>query len=181
MANAIGKSGGGGRGSLWRAAGWGIAGLLLLVPVIGNFPWTAMDYVFAAVMIGGTGLLFEWAIRKSGNLAYRAGIAAALAGAFMTLWANAAVGMIGPEDNPYNLLFGGVLLIALAGSIVARLRPAGMVWAMAAAAVAQVAAGAGGLGADPRGAVLSMGFGGIWALAALFFWAAGRQGTLRGD
>jgi hypothetical protein len=178
MANSVGKSGGG-RGSLWRIAGWGIAGLLLLVPVIGNFPWTASDYVFAAVMIGGTGLLFEWAIRKSGNLAYRAGIAAALAGGFMTVWANAAVGMIGPEDNPYNLLFAGVLLIALAGSVVARLRPAGMVWAMAAAAAAQAAAGAGGLAADPRGAVLSMGFGGIWLVAAALFWLADRREIVR--
>ena len=180
MANAVGKSGGG-RGGLWRVAGWGIAGLLLLVPLIGNFPWTASDYVIAAVLIGGTGLLFEWAIRKSGNLAYRAGIAAALGGAFLTIWANGAVGMIGSEDNPYNLLFGGVLLIALAGSIVARLRPAGMVWAMGAAAVAQLAVAAGGMGADPRGAVFSMGFGGIWLVAASLFRVADRREAFRGS
>jgi hypothetical protein len=156
-------------------AGWGIAGLLLLVPLVGNFPWTWEDYVFAAVLVGGTGLLFEWAIRKSGNLAFRAGIAAALAGAFMTVWANAAVGMIGSEDNPYNLLFGGVILIALIGAIVARLRPAGMMWATAAAAVAQLAAAAGGHSADPRGAMFSMGFAGIWLVAAALFWVASRR------
>jgi hypothetical protein len=179
MANSVGRNGGG-RGGLWRIAGWGVAALLLLVPLVGNFPWTSSDYVFAAVMIGGTGLLFEWAIRKSGNLACRAGMAAALAGAFMTVWANAAVGMIGSEDNPYNFLFAGVLLIALIGSVLARFRPTGMSWAMAAAAMAQVAAGAGGIAEDPRGAVFSMGFGGIWLVAAALFRVAGRREAISG-
>jgi hypothetical protein len=178
MANSAGQYGGG-RGSLWRIAGWGIAGLLLLVPLAGNFPWTGSDYVFAAVMIGGTGLLFELVIRKSSNPVYRAGVGAALAGAFLTIWANGAVGMIGSEDNSYNLLFGGVLLVALAGSIVARFRAAGMMWAMIAAAVADVAVAAGGLTQDPRGAVFSMGFGGIWLLAAGLFWVAGRREAVR--
>lgn len=179
MANSVGMSGGG-RGSLWRIAGWGIAGLLLLVPLIGNFPWTGSDYVFAAVLMGGTGLLFELAVRKSGNMTYRAGVAAALAGAFLTIWANGAVGMIGSEDNSYNLLFGGVIMIALIGSIVARFRASGMMWAMAAAAAAQVALGAGGIAADPRGAMFSMGFGGIWLLAAALFWAARAGQSARG-
>ena len=179
MANSVGRNGSG-RGGLWRIAGWSVAGLLLLVPLIGNFPWTASDYVFAAVMIGGTGLLFEWAVRKSGNLAYRAGMAAALAGAFMTIWANAAVGMIGSEDNPYNFLFAGVLLIALAGSIVGRFRAAGMMWAMAATAAGDVAVAAGGLMQDPRGALFSMGFGGIWLVAAALFWVATRREAKRG-
>lgn len=179
MANSLGMSGGG-RGVLWRIAGWSVAGLLLLVPLIGNFPWTASDYVFAAVLMGGTGLAFELAVRKSKNLSYRAGVAAALAGAFLTIWANGAIGMIGSEDNPYNLLFGGVLLIALIGSALARLRPAGMMWAMAAAAVAQVSIGAAGYAADPRGALFSIGFGGIWLLAAALFWLAGQRGSARG-
>ena len=57
--------------------------------------------------------------------------------AFVTVWVNLAVGMIGNEDNPANLLFGGVLLVALLGAVLAWFRPRGMAVAMATAALAQ--------------------------------------------
>ena len=85
--------------------------------------------------------------------------------------------MIGSEGNAYNLLFYGVLLVALIGAIVARFRPAGMARAMVVAAVAQLAVGAGGLTADLLGGVLSMGFAGLWLLAAALFWRAARERT----
>ena len=77
--------------------------------------------------------------------------------------------MIGSEDNGYNLLFGGVLAIALVGSIATRFRPTGMALATAAAGVAQIAIAVGGIPADPRGAFFSAILGGLWLLAALLF------------
>ena len=168
MAKA-GHGTGAGRAIPWRIIGWGIPVLLLLLPYVANAPWTASDYVIAAVLLGSVGLAFELIVRKSGSLSYRLGAALAVVAAFLTVWANGAVGMIGDEDNPYNLVFLGVLVIALIGAILARFRPAGMMRAMAVTAVAQVAAGAFGLAADPRGAVLSMGFGGFWLVAAALF------------
>jgi hypothetical protein len=83
--------------------------------------------------------------------------------------------MIGSEDNPYNLVFGGVLFVALLGAILARFEPGGMTRAMIVAAAAQAAAGAIGVGTDPRGAVFSIGFAGLWALSAALFWNAARE------
>ena len=77
--------------------------------------------------------------------------------------------MIGSEANPYNLLFGGVLAIALVGSIAARFRPLGMALATAAAGVAQITIAAGGIATDPRGALFSSVLGGLWLLAAFLF------------
>jgi hypothetical protein len=171
---------GGQSGIPWRIVGWGTAALLLLLPWVANAPWTASDYVFMAVLFGSVGLAFEFIVRKSGSLAYRFGAGLALLAMFLTIWVNGAVGMIGSEDNPYNLVFGGVLVIALLGAIVARLEPAGMMRAMAVTAVAQVAAGAFGLTADPLGAVFSMGFGALWLLAAALFWNAAREQTSGG-
>lgn len=168
-----------GRWSPWRVAGWGTAALILLLPAVAmqftsEVNWTASDFVFAIVLIGGTGLLFELTVRMSDNIAYRAGVGLALAATFLTVWANGAVGMIGDEDNAYNLLFLGVIALALAGAIGAGFKPRGMFRAMAAAAVAQLCVSLGGLSADPRGAVLSAGFAGLWLLsAALFRIAAG--------
>ena len=77
--------------------------------------------------------------------------------------------MIGSEDNPYNLLFGGVLAIAIVGSIATRFRPTGMALATAAAGAAQIAVAVGGIPTDPQGALFSSILGGLWLLAALLF------------
>ena len=166
---------GGRRGIPWRIVGWGTAALLLLLPLVANAPWTASDFVFMGVLLGSVGLAFEFIVRKSGSLAYRSGAALAVVAAFLTVWVNGAVGMIGSEGNPYNLVFGGVLLVALVGAILARFEPAGMMRAMVAAAFAQGAAGAVALTTDVRGAVFSMAFAGMWLVAAALFWNAARD------
>lgn len=182
MASNAGNKGGRG-GGRWRIAAWGTAALLLLVPLVAmrftdEVNWTASDFVFAAAMFGSVGVVYELAVRMTPDLFYRAAVGVALASAFLLVWVNGAVGMIGSEGNPYNLLFGGVLAIALIGAIAARLKPAGMAYAMIAAGAAQAAVAAFGLGADRLGAVLSMAMAGSWLLAAwLFRLAAGREGT----
>jgi len=160
--------------------GWGTAALLLTVPLVAmkyteEVNWTASDSLFMGVLFGGIGLAFEFVLRRSNSLAYRFAAALALLATFLTVWVNGAVGMIGSEDNPLNLMFGGVLLIALIGAIIARLKPAGMMRAMLAAAIAQGVAGAVGLATDPLGGVLSMGFALPWLLAAALFRKAARE------
>ncbi|HEX9946580.1 MAG TPA: hypothetical protein VGA98_03475 [Allosphingosinicella sp.] len=157
----------------WRLIGWGTAALLLLLPFVAGAPWTGSDYVFAAVMFGTVGLAFEFVVRKSVSLAYRAGAVLAVVTAVMTIWINGAVGMIGSEQDDYNLLFLVVPLVALAGAAIARFRPAGTAWAMLAAAIAQAALGAFGLPEDLAGGILGIGFAGPWLVAALLFRKAG--------
>ena len=104
--------------SRWRIAGWSLAVLVLLTPFLAmqftsGVNWTRFDFIFAAVLIGGVGLLFELTVRMSDNKAYRAAVGLALAAGLLTIWANGAVGMIGDEDNPLNLMFAAVLAIAL--------------------------------------------------------------------
>ena len=174
------EQGGARRWSAWRIAGWSIPALLLLLPLVAmqftrEVNWTGSDFVFAAVLFGSVGLAFEFIVRKSSNLAYRLGAGVAVIAAFLTIWVNGAVGMIGSEDNPYNLLFGGVLLIALIGAVVAWFAPGGLALAMVVAAIAQGVLSAIGLSTDPLGAAFSMAFVGPWLLAAALFWTAARQ------
>jgi hypothetical protein len=151
-----------------------VAALILLLPFVAmkftsEVNWTASDFIVAGVMISGVGLLFELAVRTNSNRAYRAGAALALAASFLTIWAVGAVGMIGDENNPLNLMFGVVLLVALLGAIIAGFRAAGMARAMVAAAVAQAIASGIGLFADPLGGVLSLAFATIWLASAAMF------------
>lgn len=168
------------RWSGWRIAGWSIPALLLLLPLVAmqftaEVDWTASDFLFAAVLFGSVGLAFEFIVGKSDSLAYRFGAALTVVAAFLTIWVNAAVGMIG--DGPYNLLFSGVLLIALIGAIIARFKAAPMVRAMAAAAIAQGVLSAVGMSSDLRGGILGMAFVVPWLLAALLFRHAARDGA----
>jgi hypothetical protein len=64
-----------------------------------------------------------------------------LAAAFFTVWFTGAVGIIGTEGNPANLMFAGVLLVALLGAIISRFQPTGMAGSMLAAAFVQVFVG----------------------------------------
>jgi len=166
----------------WRIAAWSVAALLLLAPLVAmgftdEVDWTLADFVFAGALIGGAGLVLELAVRTTPNSACRAAIGCALAAAFLIIWANGAVGMIGDEDNPYNLYFGAAIAVALAGAALVRFRAPGMALAMTAAAIVQVCVAAGGYVADPRGAMLGSAMAGLWLVSAWLFRRAGRPSS----
>jgi hypothetical protein len=99
--------------------------------------WDLTDFIVAGALIFGTGLAYELVARKGGTMAYRVAVGIALAAAFLLVWMNLAVGIIGSEDNPVNLMYFGVLAIGILGATIARLRPQGMVRALFATALAQ--------------------------------------------
>ena len=89
-------------------------------------------------LLFGVGLAYELLARKSENAAYRVAFGIGLVTAFLLVWVNGAVGIIGSENNPANLMYGGVLAVGLIGSLMARFKPRGMSRALIATALAQV-------------------------------------------
>lgn len=164
-----------------RSAVWGGATALMLVPVVAlrgitGHAWDPPgDFVFLAILLGGLGLAYELAARVRAERAYRAGAALAVITGLLQAWINLAVGVIGSEDNPANLVYAGVLAVALGGALAARLRPSGMARAMAAAAAAQLlafaVAWAAGLGFTGP---ITVFFAGLWLIAASLFARAAR-------
>jgi hypothetical protein len=121
-----------------------VAALILMVPLVamqvsGQVAWTPFDFAVAGALLVGTGLAYELAASRARNVAYRAAVGLALAGALLLVWVDLAVGLIGSEDNPANLMYLGVLAIGIVGAILARLRPLGMARALLATALAQAA------------------------------------------
>src|SRR6478735_2347857 len=106
----------------WRMAPWMVAALILLL------------------LLGACGL-YEAAARTTGDLARRAACGIALVAAVLLVWINLAVGIVGSEDNPANLMFGAVLATGIVGALAARFRPRGMARALAATALAQTLVG----------------------------------------
>jgi hypothetical protein len=110
---------------------------ILLIPFLAEWPWSLTDFVFAGALIFGTGLTYVLVARKAGNIAYRAAVGIALAAAFLLVWINLAVGIIGSEDNLANSMYIGVLGVGIVGAIIARFRSHGMARALLATALAQ--------------------------------------------
>jgi hypothetical protein len=170
-------------GVSWRVALWGGAGALLLLPlaamrVSDQVDWGAEDFaVFGAMLLGACGC-WELAARRRGSRASRAGAGLAVVTAFVLVWINLAVGVVGPEDDPVNRVFFGVLGVAVIGAGLARARPGGMARALAATAVAQMLAAGIALaaGGGPAGEVLALngGFAGLWLASAWLFRRAAR-------
>jgi len=92
----------------WRILGWGTAGFLLLLPLVAmqfttEVNWTASDFAFAAVVLGAVGGTFELAVRKSGSVAYRLGVAAALAATFLLVLGLLTVAATAANPSPLSL------------------------------------------------------------------------------
>ena len=177
------------RDLILRVIGWSTIAVLLLAPAVAmqmgaeGVIWTAGDFVFAGIILGGAGIVCELIAWRSGDMFYRSGAVLGLAACVLLVWVNGAVGIIGNEDEAANLLYLGVIGIALIGAVMARFEPRGMAIAMIAAALAQVAVAAAALIAGwgstseiyPRDIVGATGiFSMIWLLSAALFRQAAR-------
>jgi hypothetical protein len=169
---------------LWRLALWGGAAAALLLPLVAmrftdEVRWDGSDFLaMGALLLAACGAC-ELAMRASRDRWARLAVAIAIATAFLTVWVNLAVGMIGSEDNPDNLWFGAVLGVAIVGASMARLRAGGMAAAMLGAALVQALVASVALvdGGDARGALVSALFVAPWLLSAGLFRLATRAST----
>jgi hypothetical protein len=161
-----------------RPAAWAGAALLFLLPVAAEqlsaeMAWNRFDFVFWGVLLLiGLGA-FELTLRASRSWSYRFGAVIALGAAFGLVVATGAVGVIGGEDHPGNLLYLAVLALGLGGALGAGFKPAGMARAMAAAAAGMVLVGAlaltggWGEGTEPYWWQAVAGATAVWAAAWL--------------
>lgn len=182
------------RGSRGRMAVWGAAALMLLLPLFAmqitdEVKWTTADFAIFGAMLAAACGTFELATRMTGDTLYRAAVGVAVVAAFILVWVNLAVGLIGSDDDPANLMYGGVLAVAIIGAFIARFRAHGMARALAATALAQALVGVTALAASfgstapsfPEAIVFLTGFFvGLWLTSARLFRKAARERTPAG-
>lgn len=168
---------------------------LLLIPLVAmqfspDVDWTWFDFAVAGALLFGTGLTYVLVARRGNNITYRLAVGVAVVAGLLLVWANLAVGLVGSEANPANLLYGGVLAVAVIGALVARFRPLGMSRAMFAAALAYVLVTAIALfmwkpsaaTAEPSVSLVNVlganaVFAALWAAAGWLFRRAGSLGS----
>ena len=178
---ADGKYGWG--GSRGRMAVWGGAAALLAAAAVAarfsdEMAWDPADFILVGLMLAAAAGAWELAMRKTRSRAYAAGAIVAAGTAFLLFLVNGAVGFIGNESDPVNLVFFGVLTVAFGGAIIVRFRPEGMARTLAVTAGAQVAAGALGVALVPDAHGFLLGtalFVPLWLLSAWLFARAARE------
>ncbi len=127
-----------------RLTVWAVViALVLMTPLVAmqftnEVNWDLFDFVVMGALLFGAGLAYELVARRSEKTVYRVAFGVGLVGAFLLFWVNGAVGIIGNEGQPANLLYGAVFPVGFFGSIMARFEPRGMARTLFAAALVQM-------------------------------------------
>ncbi|MCX6151418.1 MAG: hypothetical protein NTX22_12880 [Ignavibacteriales bacterium] len=74
--------------------------VLLFIPLVAmqfsdEVSWTVLDFVVAAILLLGTGLMCEFILRKINQIKYRIAICVVFLAALLLIWAELAVGIFG--------------------------------------------------------------------------------------
>ncbi len=141
--------------------------------------WGPNDFAIIGALVFGSGLLYEYASARAGNIAQKAAVGIAVAAGLFLVWVNLAVGMMDVENG--NLIYVLVLFVALVGAAIARFEPREASIAMFATAAAQalvaVVALIAGLGFTGP---ITVFFTGLWLISAWLFRKAAREQTPAG-
>ena len=114
---------------------------LLLIPYAASFiteemEWTASDYFIVWVMLFVTGTFYAFISRLSSGLIYRSAVAVSCFTGLFMVWSNLAVGIIGNEDNPVNLVYFILIMVGLIASFAVRFKPRGLAYVTGGMAIA---------------------------------------------
>ncbi|MCE2612492.1 hypothetical protein LVD13_05860 [Flavobacteriaceae bacterium D16] len=117
--------------------------LILMVPLVAmqftvEVNWTMLDFVVMGTGLMSIGLVYELIVRKSNQKTYRIAFGVAIAAIFLLFWINGAVGIIGNEGQPANMLYGLVIGVVLIGALLVRFKARGMAITLFTAAAIQM-------------------------------------------
>lgn len=152
-----------------------VAAFILLIPLVtmqftDEVKWELIDFFVAGVLLFGAGLTYVLITGKRGNSWYRSGVGLAVITGLSLIWINLSVGIIGSEDNPANLMYAVVLIVAVVSSLFARFKPYGMAKAMFVAGIVQIIVGAIALLAEWGGTLVpDLFFTLLWMGSAFLF------------
>lgn len=64
-----------------------VIGVLLMIPIIGKFPWTESDFIFAGGVLFGCATSYEFLTRTLDNKIQRLAVGAGIGIVIMAIWA----------------------------------------------------------------------------------------------
>jgi hypothetical protein len=158
-----------------------VTAVLLLIPLVAmqftdEVIWGPLDFLVAGALLFLAQITYELIAIQQKDILYKAAAGFAVATGLFLIWANLAVGIIGDEGNPVNLMYYGVIAVGIIGIFISRFRPRGMAWALFVTALAQMLAFliAEIYGWDPVLMIHAF-FAFLWIFSALLFQLAARR------
>lgn len=152
-----------------------ITAVLLLIPLAAmqftdEVVWGPLDFLVAGVLLFLAQISYAWIAVKQKDILYKAASGLVVATGLLLIWANLAVGIIGDEGNPENLIYYVVIAVGIIGIFISRFRPRGMAWVLLVTALAQMLAFliAAISGWDPDFMIHAF-YAFLWILSALLF------------
>ena len=148
---------------------------LLLIPLIAmqfsdEVEWDIADFLIAGGLLFGAGTVYAALGMRSSVGAFRAAVATAVVTGLALIWMNLAIGIIGSQGNPANVVYVVVLAIGVVGAAMVRIRPRGMVYVMSTMAIVQALSSVVALVlGEPSPWVLNGVFVLLWLTSALLF------------
>ena len=121
----------------------GVVVLMVLITLTAALQFTdevqwgeVVAYSILLLVAGGFYELWQWL--KTRARVYRIAFGVGLLGVLLLGWVSGAVGIIGSENQPVNLMYWAVPAVLLIGSLISRFKPHGMARTLFAAAFVQV-------------------------------------------
>lgn len=162
---------------------------LLMVPLVAmqytkEVDWSLSDFLIMGTLLFGTGSSYVLVTRYAINIIYKAALAVAIGTAFLMVWANLAVGLIGSGPHWGNLMYIGVLAVVVTGAFLSMFSPEGMARTMYTTALSLVSiaiiALLAGMDKYPDSSLVGIigvnsFFGLLFALAGSLFHQAGKR------
>lgn len=137
-------------------------------PFADEVQWNeAVAYGVILLIAGGFYELWQW-LKKTRTREYRIAFGVGLLGVLLLGWVSGAVGIIGSENQPVNLLYWAVPAVLLIGALLSRLRPGGMARTLFATALVQVLIPAVALSISPEVSWGNAGVIGVFVVNSIF-------------
>ena len=120
--------------------------LILAIPftamqITGEVDWTLSDFIIMGIILFSCGMGYKLITLHTSQALYRIAIAYGIFTGFLLLWVNMAVGLVGSEDNMFNILYLSVLAVGVIGGAFYRFTPRGMSYTFLAMSAVQTILG----------------------------------------
>ncbi len=116
--------------SFFSRLAFGVA-VFLMIPLTAmqfseDVNWSLFDFILAWTILVGSGMTYKLVARTFNSSSFRLGVGLAVGTSLVLVWINLAVGFIGSEDHPANLMYFMIILLGFTGAILSQFRPKGL-------------------------------------------------------
>lgn len=116
--------------------------ILLVILVMNQFvkgmTWGLEDFLVAGGLLFGVTIVYEMLNQKKQLVNYKKALSIALGTNLVLIWSNLAVGIIGSENNPVNLIYFSIPIIFLSGAIISNFKASGLAKTLNIMAIVQI-------------------------------------------